>query len=90
MRARGGEALHTRTITQVLFLLLTALAAAPSSAAPDLKLSAPLAPERDDRAFEGGVELRIRLESGVDLGVGMGVQRGPAAPAMLTRIHLKF
>ena len=139
--------LHVVMVTQMSFLMLTALATA-SFAAPDLRLSAPLAEERDgtmlrphlfidtlrvpfgddwggetflytplghrlslgllmrawneaicdrlscaDRVIEAGVELRYQVKPGVDLGVGMGVQKGGgarSAPAVLPRIHLKF
>lgn len=50
-------------------------------------------PSCAERAIESGVELRYRLKPGIDLGVGMGVQRGAgarSAPAVLPRIHLKF
>jgi hypothetical protein len=46
-----------------------------------------------ERTLESGVELRYQLRPGVDLGVGLGVQKGAgirSAPAVLPRIHLKF
>ena len=46
-----------------------------------------------ERAVESGVELQYQLKPGLDLGVGMGVQKGSgarSAPAVLPRIHLKF
>ena len=43
-----------------------------------------------DRAIEAGVELRVRVKRGLDLGVGMGVQQGPAERLVMPRLHLKF
>ena len=50
-------------------------------------------PSCAERAIESGVEVRYQLKPGVDLGVGIGVQRGSgarSAPGVLPRIHLKF
>ena len=45
-----------------------------------------------DRALEAGLELRYRVKPGLDLGVGIGVQRaaGAPGPAVLPRLHLNF
>jgi hypothetical protein len=135
-------------VTQMSFLMLTALTATASSAVPELKLAAPLAEERDgamlghhlfleslrvpfgddwggetfmstplgrglslgllmrawnagfcnhltctDRAVEAGVELRYRVKPGLDLGVGIGMQRaaGPQpVPTVMPRLRLRF
>jgi len=48
-------------------------------------------PSCAERAVESGVELRYRVQPGLDLGVGLGVQRSPGtrtAPSVLPRIHL--
>jgi len=50
-------------------------------------------PSCQDRAVEGGVELRYQVKPGLDLGMGIGAQRGAgmrATPTVLPRVHLKF
>jgi hypothetical protein len=52
-----------------------------------------VSPSCQDRAVEAGVELRYQIKPGLDLGLGMGLQRGAGvrpAPSVLPRVHLKF
>jgi hypothetical protein len=47
-------------------------------------------PSCTERAFEAGVELRYLMKPGLDLGMGIGVQKGAAGNALLPHLHLKF